>query len=195
MYLSSNHGWLMEIPWCVALSRWEGRLLRCSLHFLCEDLCFSWNRNILWISVLWKLWWSSSFRKSWTARGGGQKYCVPSFRGGFIHYCSCITHRWGKKINHQTKAVKDIVEGWIVNWLFIDCVQTSHDLVIRAIPFKILRGGGMENFPDHPPHILIFFADHPHTFYFFRRPPPTHFIFFADHRITPPTHTHILFFL
>ena len=33
----------MEIPWCVSLSRWEGRLLRCSLHFLCEDLCFSWS--------------------------------------------------------------------------------------------------------------------------------------------------------
>ncbi len=32
----------MEIPWWVALSRWEGKLLRCSLHFLCEDLSFSW---------------------------------------------------------------------------------------------------------------------------------------------------------
>ena len=31
----------MEIPRCVALSLWEGTLLRCSLHFLCEELCFS----------------------------------------------------------------------------------------------------------------------------------------------------------
>ncbi len=32
----------MEIPWCVTLPRWEGWLLRCSLHFLCEDVCLSW---------------------------------------------------------------------------------------------------------------------------------------------------------
>ncbi len=47
----------MEIPWCVALSRWEGWLLRCSLHFLCEDPCFSWalihmgDRSIMCCSV------------------------------------------------------------------------------------------------------------------------------------------------
>ncbi len=39
--------WLADgdsmIPWCVTLSWWEGRLLRCSLHFLCEDLCFTWS--------------------------------------------------------------------------------------------------------------------------------------------------------
>ena len=29
---------------CVTLSRWEGRLLRWSLHFLCEDVCFSCKR-------------------------------------------------------------------------------------------------------------------------------------------------------
>ena len=42
------HGWLMEIPWCVSLSWWQGRLLRCSLHFLCEELCFScaWNSSM-----------------------------------------------------------------------------------------------------------------------------------------------------
>ena len=28
--------------WRFPLSEWESRLLRCSLHFLCEDLCFSW---------------------------------------------------------------------------------------------------------------------------------------------------------
>ncbi len=44
----------MEIPWCVALSGWEGRLLRCSLHFLCEDLCFS--RVTSWDLPSW--WWS-----------------------------------------------------------------------------------------------------------------------------------------
>ncbi len=52
MHLSSYTGWLMKIPWCVALSRWEARLLRCSLHFLCEDLCFSCMRlcshSMLW---------------------------------------------------------------------------------------------------------------------------------------------------
>ncbi len=31
----------MEIPSCVTLSRWDGWLLRCSLHFLCEDVCLS----------------------------------------------------------------------------------------------------------------------------------------------------------
>ncbi len=41
----------MEIPWCVSLSRWEGRLLRCSLHFLCEDLCF----YEYWFIVLYSL--------------------------------------------------------------------------------------------------------------------------------------------
>ena len=39
---SSLHGCPMEIPWCVVtFSWWEGRLLR-SLHFLSEDVCFSW---------------------------------------------------------------------------------------------------------------------------------------------------------
>ena len=33
----------MDIPWCVSLSQWKGRLLTCSLNVLCEhgeDLCF-----------------------------------------------------------------------------------------------------------------------------------------------------------
>ncbi len=38
MHLSPLYGWLMKIPWCVALSRWECRLPRCSTHFLCEGL-------------------------------------------------------------------------------------------------------------------------------------------------------------
>ncbi len=42
MHLSPQHGWLMKFPWCVTLSRWEGRLPRCSINLFCEDLCFSW---------------------------------------------------------------------------------------------------------------------------------------------------------
>ncbi len=42
--------------WCVALSRWEGRLLRCSLHFFCEDLCFSWaDRGLFDYEIYWVL--------------------------------------------------------------------------------------------------------------------------------------------
>ena len=36
---------------------------------------------------------------------------------------------------------------------------------IRAIPFEILRGSGMENFAD-PPHIFLFFREPPYIFYY-----------------------------
>ncbi len=45
-----------------------------------------------------------------------------------------------------------------------------HVHALRAIPFEILRGGGLEHFMDPRPYILFFFAD----------APPTYFIFFAD---------------
>ncbi len=53
-HISTWHGWLMKIPWYFSYSRWEGRMLRCSLHFLCEDLCFSWS----W-------WYIYSEKKTW----------------------------------------------------------------------------------------------------------------------------------
>ncbi len=42
----------MKIPWCVILSWWEGRLPRCSIHFLCGDLCFSCTLKMLFVTKL-----------------------------------------------------------------------------------------------------------------------------------------------
>ncbi len=38
---------------------------------------------------------------------------------------------------------------------------------LRAIPFEILRGGGLENFTDlPPPHFIFFAAAPPHILFF-----------------------------
>ena len=65
----------MEIPWCVALSRWEGRLLRCSLHFLCEDCWFScpWCPDRVSIVCFYWPWWHFN---------SYQRFVI-------IHVCSC----------------------------------------------------------------------------------------------------------
>ncbi len=48
-----------------------------------------------------------------------------------------------------------------------DRLQTESDAYeLRAIPFEILRGGGMENFADPPSHIFIFSPTPPLTYFF-----------------------------
>ena len=84
----------MEIPWCVALSRWEGRLLRCSLHFLCEDPYFSCNA-LDWLHQRWFVsmctvcfyWLQNAFTKSTPYRKMSPQSRI---KGNMLGLKSCV---------------------------------------------------------------------------------------------------------
>ena len=93
-------------------------------------------------------------------------------------------------IGHNTSTLT-------VHSLFLD----RQEQLLRAIPFEILRGDGLEKIPDAPRTHFIFFADPPVIFFVtvfvlpppprhisFSRPPP-HILFFSR---TPPSHFYFL---
>ncbi len=70
----------MEIPWCVALPWWEGWLLRCSIHFLCEDVCLSWHFKVKFCIGLCYIEWSNK----------DPNPSVRGYKNGPICLCVCV---------------------------------------------------------------------------------------------------------